>query len=370
MGVVIVVDADDEEWDEEGLGQEALVEGEGAEIHEGIETRLEKWRLPKRKVIEEQKAIDFRVALALSKFGFGAMYTARQLLRSRGMVQSWKKMGERHYLARNKVSQEKVVKRLWKIRRVTTFKDLDYHLATKLFDFELSSSYIAKKLGIPISTVNSWRKGNSPSSVRDGFMDNELIESKFNSLIASIKRDLTEENIDYFLALKISEEARTRNGREGARNIGARSISGILHRFLNAEVLPERTVSSWIKDERRPHNIEQKLVDEGYIDKRFKELILELTKEHIDFHIAKELAKRDWQYPAIALFLHLNKEKVRGWIKKDRGRPVAKTFVHQEYVDRVLKTMMASSFEVEAAMACTIPKSPSERRRKKGPIGG
>ena len=362
-------DADDVVWDEEGHAEEAPVEVDYDERYRQDESTIVKWHLP-RKGLEEQKAIDFRVALALSKFGFGAMYTARHLLRSRGMVQSWKKMGERHYLANKKVNREKVAKRLWKIRRVTTFKDLDYHLASKLFDFDLSSSYIAKRLGIPVSTVNSWRKGNSPSSVRNGFIDHELIESKFNSLIASIKRDLTEENIDYFLALRISDESSNRGRRKGARNIGARTIGGILHKFLNVEPLPERTVSSWIKGERRPHNIEPRLVDDEYVDERLKALVLELTREHIDFHIAKELAKRDWQYSAIALFLHLNKEKVRGWIKKDRGSPVAKIFVHQEYVDRVLKTMMASSFEVEAAMACTIPKAPSERRRKRGAAGG
>jgi predicted transcriptional regulator len=348
---------------------EDIIEDSGTDneimTYEKPDYEMEK-RVPLRKQVEDQKAVDFRVALALSKYGFGAMYTAKQLLRSRGMVQSWKKMGERHYLAKRKFSREKVARRLWKIRRVTTFKDLDYHLARKLFDFDLSSSYIAKKLGIPISTVNSWRKGNSPSSVREDFIDWELVDSKFDSLLASIKRDLTGENIDYFLALTISEQARQKRSAKGSRNIGARTISGILFKFLRSEEpLPERTVSSWIKGERRPHNIESRLVDEGYVNERFKELVLELSKEHIDFHIAKELEKRGWRYSAIALFLHLDKEKVRGWIKKDRGSPVAKTFVDREYVDRVLRTMMASAQEIEEAIACTIPKSPGERRRRK-----
>jgi hypothetical protein len=315
--------------------------------------------------LEDQKAIDFRVALALSKYGFGAMYTARHLLRSRGMVQSWKKMGERHYLARMPVNGDKVTKRLWKIRRVTTFKDLDYHMATRLFTYDLSSSYIAKRLGIPISTVNSWRKGNSPSSVRDGFIDTELVDSKFTSLLAGIKRDLTTEHIDYFLALRISEDSALKDDGGGTRNIGARTISGVLKGFLGTEPLPERTVSSWIKGERKPHNIEQRLIDEEFINERFQELVLELTKQQIDYHIAMELAARGWQYSAIALFLHLNKEKVRGWIKKGRGSPLAKTFKDQPYVDRVLRTMLASSFEVEAAMACSVPRPPSERTNKK-----
>ena len=134
----------------------------------------------------DMKAIDFRVALALSELGFGAMYTAKHLLRSRGMVQSWKKMGEKHHLARKNFNDDKVTNRLWKIRRVTTFKNLDYHLAGRLFEYDLSSSYIARKLGIPVSTVNSWRKGNSPASVRNGFIDKELVESKFESLLDTI----------------------------------------------------------------------------------------------------------------------------------------------------------------------------------------
>jgi predicted transcriptional regulator len=362
QGAVMEMDGE-EEHDESVDNSDA---DDGVVVYEEPEYEVPEKRLPPKKRLEEQKAVDFRVALALSKYGFGAMYTAKQLLRSRGMVQSWKKMGERHYLAKRKYSRNRVVKRLWKIRRVTTFKDLDYHLAKKLFDFNLSSSYIAKKLGIPISTVNSWRKGNSPSSVRDDFIDRELVDSKFDSLLASIKRGLTEENIDYFLALKISNEAKRLRSAEGTRNIGARTISGILHKFLHSEEpLPERTVSSWIKGERRPHNIEARLVDNGLVTERFKELVLELSKEHIDFHIAKELEKRDWRYSAIALFLHLDKEKVRGWIKKDRGSPVAKTFMDRAYVDRVLRTMLASAQDIEDAVACTIPKSPSQKRRRK-----
>lgn len=312
----------------------------------------------------DQKAVDFRVALALSKYGFGAMYTAKQLLRSRGMVQSWKKMGEKHYLAKRNYNKDRVSKRLWKIRRVTTFKDLDYHLATKLFDYNLSSSYIAQKLEIPISTVNSWRKGNSPSSVREDFIDMELIESKFSSLLVSIKRDLTEENIDYFLSRKMSKEARKKRGGEGSRSIGARTISAILKKLLNTEPLPERTVSSWIKGERRPHNIEERLVDEDYIEERFQQLVLELTKDHIDYHVAMELNVRGWSYSAISLFMNLDKEKVRGWVKKGRGSPVAKTFVNMTYVLRVMRTMLSSHEGLVEAMACDVP--PFEVKSRKG----
>jgi len=303
----------------------------------------------------EMKAVDFQVALVLSRYGFGAMYTAKHLLRSRGMVQSWKKMGERHNLAKRGFSDDKVTKRLWKIRRVTTFKDLDFHLARKLFEFNLSSSYIARKLEIPVSTVNSWRKGNSPASVREGFVDMELVDSKFAALLEIIKRDLTAENMDYFLTFKIASEARRLRGGEVARGIGARTISQMLRDFLHIEPIPERTVSSWIKGERRPHNLELKLVDEGFIEERFRELVMELTKKHINYHLAKALEAKGWNYSAIALFLGLDKEKLRGWIKKDRGSPVAKAFVNQVYVQRVMKTMISSAYGTEAAMTCEVP---------------
>ena len=320
----------------------------------------------------DQRAVDFRVALALSDYGFGAMYTAKHLLRSRGMVQSWKKMGEKHHLANREYNRDNVSKRLWKIRRVTTFKDIDYHMARKMFEFNLSSSYIARKLNIPVSTVNSWRKGNAPASVRDDFTDLELVESKFESLLETIRRDLTLEHIDYFLTLKISEEAGKLRGEEGARGIGARTISGMLKDFLHIEPIPERTISSWIKGERKPHNLEQRLVDHKVIDEKFRELTLELTKTHINYHIAKALEEKGWTYSAIALFLGMDKEKLRGWIKKGRGSPVAKTFVNEVYVQRVLKTMLTSAYGTETAMTCEVPQELEAPARKggKGQDGG
>jgi predicted transcriptional regulator len=351
---------EDMEPDEEGM------EEEGQVAEKPVEQTHVKKHEKKDGSDADMKAVDFRVALALSQYGFGAMYTAKHLLRSRGMVQSWKKMGEKHHLAKKKFNDSNVSKRLWKIRRVTTFKDLDFHLAKRLFEFDLSSSYIARKLGIPVSTVNSWRKGNSPASVREGFVDQELIESKFMSLIETIKRDLTHGNIDYFLTLKISREAVGLRGEEGARGIGARTISQMLRDFLHIEPIPERTVSSWIKGERKPHNLELRLVAEDYIDERFKELVLELTKKHINYHIAKALEEKGWSYSAIALFLGSDKEKVRGWIKKDRGSPVAKTFVNKTYVLRVMKTMITTTYGAEAAMTCEVPQTeaPDRRNRK------
>jgi len=344
---------------------EENIDNEGQVVETSQEVVPDKRKEPREGNDTEMKTVDFRVALALSEYGFGAMYTAKHLLRSRGMVQSWKKMGEKHNLAKKNYSKDKVTNRLWKIRRVTTFKNLDFHMAQRLFEFNLSSSYIARKLNIPVSTVNSWRKGNSPASVREGFVDQELVESKINAILDTIKRDLTQENIDYFLTLKIANEARKARGEEGVRGIGARTISQMLRDFLHIEPIPERTVSSWIKGERRPHNLELKLVDEKFIDERFNELVLELTKQHVNYHVAKALEGKGWTYSAIALFLGLDKEKLRGWIKKDRGSPVAKTFVNKIYVERVLKTMITSAYGTEAAMTCTVPQDASQERKVK-----
>ncbi len=314
----------------------------------------------------DQLAIDFRVALALDEYGFGAMYTSKHLLRSRGMVQSWKKMGERHHLARKDFNKEQVRTRLWKIRRVTTFKDLDFHVARALFDYELSSSYMSKALDIPVSTVINWRNGNSPASIKNGFIDSELIKSKLDAVLGRIKREVTSENLDYFLTLRINEESHKVLEGGRVRGIGARNISWMLRDLSGQQQIPERTVASWIKQERKPRNHDPRLVDEEFLDRKFRELVLMLTKQHINYHLAKALNKIGWTYSAIALFIGVQKEKVRGWIRKGRGSPVAKAFFDPVYVQRVLKTMLVTAYGSESAMATTeTPADPTEKRDPK-----
>jgi hypothetical protein len=313
----------------------------------------------------EQLAIDFRVALALDEYGFGAMYTSKHLLRSRGMVQSWKKMGERHHLARKDFNKEQVSTRLWKIRRVTTFKDLDYHVASSLFDYKLSSSYISKALNIPVSTVINWRNGNSPASIKNGFIDSELIKSKLDAVLEKIKREITTENLDYFLTLRINEESHKALEGGRVRGIGARNISWMLRDLSGLQQIPERTVASWIKQERKPRNHDLRLVDEALLDEKFHELVLMLTKQHINYHLAKALNKIGWTYSAIALFLGVQKEKVRGWIRKGRGSPVAKAFFEPVYVQRVLRTMLVTAYGSDSAIATT--EAPTDVKENKEP---
>ena len=312
-----------------------------------------------------QLAVDFRVALALDEYGFGAMFTSKQLLRSRGMVQSWKKMGERHHLARRDFNKEQVRTRLWKIRRVTTFKDLDYHVAQSLFDYNLSSSYISKSLDIPVSTVINWRNGNTPASIKNGFVDNELIKNKLDSVLGRIKHEITSENLEYFLTLRINEESHKALEGGRVRGIGARNISWMLRDLSGGQQIPERTVASWIKQERKPRNHDPRLVDEELLDHKFHELVLLLTKQHINYHLAKSLNKIGWTYSAIALFLGVQKEKVRGWIRKGRGSPVAKAFYDPVYVQRVLGTMLVTAYGSDSAIETT--EGTEQQKAKKEP---
>jgi predicted transcriptional regulator len=300
------------------------------------------------KKITDPKAVDFLVAMALAKYGFGAMYTAKQLYRSRGLIQSWKKLGKKHHLAKRGVSKEAVKKRLWKIRRITTFKNLDYHLAQRFFEYDISSAYIARVLNIPTSTVNSWRHGNIPLTVRNEFVDEELVDAKFQSVLNTVRRELTEEYIDYLLARKIAEE-----GEKHGVSIGGRTISKLISTFLNKETLPERTVSSWIKGERKPHNISEELVDHEFLEETFKELVKVITKQDLNYHLSMALYnEKGWKYSAIALFLGLDKEKVRGWTKKNRGSSVAKLFKDKAYVDKVLDTLLKSDMTPDGICTC------------------
>gem|GEM_PF-2789630 len=316
----------------------------------------------------DQLTIDFRVALALDQYGFGAMYTSKHLLRSRGMVQSWKKMGERHHLARKDFNKDLVRTRLWKIRRVTTFKDLDYHVARALFDYKLSSSYISKALDIPVSTVINWRNGNTPASIKNGFVDTELINSKLDAVLGRIKREITSGNLDYFLTLRINEESHKALEGGRVRGIGARNISWMLRDLSGQTQIPERTVASWIKQERRPRNHDTRLVDEAFLEDKFHELVLMLTKQHINYHLAKALNGIGWTYSAIALFLGVQKEKVRGWIRKGRGSPVAKAFFDPVYVQRVLRTMLMTAKGTDSAIVTTetsFEKEPKKQNKSK-----
>jgi hypothetical protein len=45
----------------------------------------------------------------------------------------------------------------------------------------------------------------------------------------------------------------------------------------------------------------------------------------------------NWSYSEISKTLNLNKEKVRGWVKKNRGDPVAKCFKNENIVEEELK---------------------------------
>jgi hypothetical protein len=301
------------------------LEEEPLEVHHAVKANNNK---------SDPRVLDYRVARELASYGMGAMSISKLLLRSRGLVQSWMKMGESHPLAKLDFDRAAVASKLLVIRRKSTFQNLDFFVATKLFNYKLSSSFISKVLGLPTSTVNSWRNGNVPLSVKDEFMDTELVDSKFQSMVEEVKKEVTLQNMPYLLAVEIAKRTKT----DGKRGIGGRAISRILSDHLGIPHIPERTVSSWISAERMPNNIAPEVVDRDVVDRKFMELQRDITKRNIHYHIAMTLHEnRGWAYGALSLLLHQDKEKVRGWIRKSRGTAVAKRLLDQQYVDRVLE---------------------------------
>ena len=67
-------------------------------------------------------------------------------------------------------------------------------------------------------------------------------------------------------------------------------------------------------------------------------IVDELTYQHLIYHISIALAtQHDWNYSKISKVLGVDKERVRGWTKKSRGNPVAKSFFNQSIIDQELK---------------------------------
>lgn len=294
----------------------------------------------------DTKTLDYRVTRELVACGLGAMSISKLLMRSRGLVQSWMKLGDTHPLAKLPYDRSAVEQKVLMVRRKSTFLDLDYYMARRLFAYDLSSSFISKVLSLPTSTVNSWRNGNVPLSVRDTFIDTELVDAKFQSIVDEVKNEVTLQNMPFLLAVEIAKRTKT----EGKRGIGGRAISRILSDFLGIPRIPERTVSSWISAERVPNNIAPEVVDRDVVERKFAELQREITKRNIHYHIAMTLHENGgWAYGALSLLLHQDKEKVRGWIRKSRGTAVAKRLVDQDYVNRVLEHLYKGGMPEEMA---------------------
>ena len=288
--------------------------------------------------------LPFRVALMLKKYKFGSNMAAKYLGKPRGLVQSWMQAGESHMLARQQFKLDAFEKKLKAIRRKITQENIYYLLAMKLIDLDLPPEFIGKHLGIPLSTIRSWKRGVSPKGVKKLFIDRNILDKEYKKLLTFLKEQSTKQNLQYYLALKLSE-AGIRD--EGRRRIGGKTISRILTKhFRLYSPIPKETISCWIDGRRTPKNAFLALKDKKTIEEEYQKIVDELTNEHMDYHVSLKLYNEyNWTYSKVSKTLGLDKEKVRGWVTKGRGSPIAKTFQNEYLVDQELKKYaMETSF--------------------------
>jgi hypothetical protein len=285
--------------------------------------------------------------MLLKKYNFGAASTAKYLGKSRGLIQSWIQTGNNHYLAKEKIKFKSFRKILKELRRNITTEHLDYFLAKRLIDMDLPAAFVSKILEIPTSTVRSWRHGKVPVEVKKFFYDDKLVTREFNKLMKFLKTDTTNRNLEYYQALNLAKIARKNVGR---KRIGGRIISEILtNHYGYVKPIPDKTVSCWINGTRKPWGAFKVLEDEQMVQRDYKKIVDDLTYQYIDYHISKSLAdKHSWKYSKISEVLGLDKELVRGWVKKDRGNPIAKTYVNPSIVKAELKKFLKEE-EIQAA---------------------
>ncbi|UCE73956.1 MAG: hypothetical protein JSV56_13200 [Methanomassiliicoccales archaeon] len=283
-----------------------------------------------------EDVIPFRVALLLKRYKFGSNIAARYLGKPRGLVQSWMQSGEAHALAERKFQLRSFERKLRKVREKVTRENIYYLLAMRLLDLDIPPEYVGRHLGIPLSTVRSWKEGVSPKGVKKLFIDRAILDREFSKLMKFMRDKNTRENLIYYLSLALSETGRQRMGR---RRIGGKTISMILTKhFRFIRPIPKETITCWIDGRRTPKNAYKAFKDNDLIESEYRKIVDELTIEHMDYHIAKALYNcHNWSYSKIAKNLGLDKEKVRGWVKKDRGNPVAKCFVNESLVEDALK---------------------------------
>jgi hypothetical protein len=292
----------------------------------------------------QDDVLPFRVALMLKKYKFGSNMAARYLGKPRGLVQSWMQAGESHILARQQFKLEAFEKKLKGIRRKITQENIYYLLAMKLIELELPPEFIGKHLGIPLSTIRSWKRGVAPKGVKKLFIDRNILDKEYKKLITFLKEQSTRQNMQYYLALKLSEAGAREEGR---RRIGGKTISRILTRHFRLYLpIPKETISCWIDGRRTPKNAFMALKDRKIIDEQYERIVDELTNEFMDYHISLKLYNdHGWTYSKISKTLELDKEKVRGWVTKGRGSPIAKTFVNESLVKEELqKYIVETSF--------------------------
>lgn len=280
--------------------------------------------------------VPFRVALMLKRYKFGSNTVARYLGKPRGLVQSWMQAGESHALAEQQFKLGAFEKKLKNVRRRITQENIYYLLAVKLLDLNLHPEYIGKHLGIPTSTIRTWKEGVTPKGVKRLFIDRDFFDKEFNNLMQFLSAKSTRENKLYYLSLRLNETAKENVGR---MRIGGKTISMILTEHFNLfRPIPKETITCWINGRRVPKNAFRVLKDDEYLENEYSKIVDELTLEHMDYHIAKALYDHyNWKYSKISKILQIDKEKVRGWVKKNRGNPIAKCFKNPTIIEEELK---------------------------------
>ena len=290
----------------------------------------------------EYQAAQFRVALLLKKYKFGAVSAAKYLNKPRGLIQSWMQIGNKHHLAKEKIRIKSFEKILKNLRKKITKEHMDYFLVKRLFALSLPASFISKTLEIPTSTVRSWRMGKVPADVKQFFYDRKLVDLQSSKLLKSLKMEITSHNLEYFISLRLAQMSKVKDGR---RKIGGRIISNILtNHFGYIEPIPEKTISCWIDGKRKPWDAFKVLMDESMIEREINKIVDELTYKYLSYHLSKSLADQyGWRYCKISKVLEIDKELVRGWIKKNRGNPVAKIFYNDMIVEDEVKEYLNSN---------------------------
>ncbi len=284
----------------------------------------------------KEDVVPFRVALMLKRYKFGSNIAAKYLGKPRGLVQSWMQAGESHTLAERYFQLGAFEKKLRTVRRKITQENIYHFLARKLIDLGIPPEYIGRHLGLPLSTVRSWKAGVTPKGVNRLFIDRDAVDREFKKLMQLLRFESTRQNMFYYLSLKLSQKARQKVGR---RRIGGKTISTILTGHFNlSRPIPKETITCWIDGRRKPKSAFASLKDNELIEEEYSKIVDELTGEHMNYHLAKALHDRyDWTYSKISKNLGLDKERVRGWVKKDRGNPIVKCFRNESKIEEELK---------------------------------
>lgn len=306
---------------------------------------------------EMSSAIDYRVALRMAGNGYGATTIARILGRKRGLVQSWIVRGRHHRLAGMSVALERVSLRYHRAMKALTLKNIEYLVARKLFELPLSSATVSRYLSVPSNTVNSWRRSRVPRTVKTGFEDDRMVEARYAALLEQLKSESTGRTLAYHLAVRMAQEG----GRLPTRNkLGGRRIGAALGEYMHRDgPIPEGTVVAWITGQRRPSAAVPELTDRNLIDREYHRMADFLTQRYMRYHLACEMALRfGMKYTEAAGILGEDRERVRGWLTKGRGSPLARLYRDVRIIERELARMASAGL-----IPSHSPPSPEDQSR-------